>query len=227
LYAIGGPDGSGVLVSEDNGNTFTPINTVAGAGYALNDGNSLHTLRIANGRLWITGTSGDAAFNYLHWLTPGETSWQQGATGGFPPPAQLGGFGTITDVVYDDVSSRYFAIAEIGGVWSSADGATWEERTSGFGGIGAPASLATVDGALFALRPLSGLRRSTDAGLSWHANSPHTGADGGQLRRAAGGVSFIVTGPSSSSIAYHTKDGGQSWITVPGLPPGMGNNLSG
>lgn len=44
LYAIGGLTGRGVLVSEDAGNSFTAVNTVASAGYSLTDTNSFHTL---------------------------------------------------------------------------------------------------------------------------------------------------------------------------------------
>jgi uncharacterized delta-60 repeat protein len=227
LYAIGGPSGRGVLVSTDQGATFTPVNSVAGAGYALSEVNLLHTLRFAHDRLWVTGNDGSAAVNYLHWLTPGGTTWTQGSTAGFPPPASLASFGTISDLVYDAASARYFAMAEIGGVWSSADGSTWEPRTEGFGGIGAPASLAEVDGKIFALRPLSGLHRSTDAGLTWEFNSPHTDVDGAQLRRTGDALTFVVNGFSNTSIAYVSRDAGETWITSPGQPPNIGGNLSG
>ncbi|HSP42806.1 MAG TPA: hypothetical protein VLO11_08050 [Luteolibacter sp.] len=227
LYVVGGPSGKGVLVSEDGGQTFTAINTVVGAAYNLADANTMTTLRFANGRLWVSTSSPDAAFNYLHWLTPGDTEWQQGSISGFPPPVQLNSFGVIDDVVWDATTGLYYCVAQLGGVWVSADGQTWEQRTSGFGGSGAPASLAAVDGTVFALRPLSGLRRSTDAGLSWSANSPHQGVDGGHLRRTGDKVSFQVVGDFSQTINYMTPDKGETWVTVTGLPPGMFNRLSG
>lgn len=228
LYALAGPDGSGVVVSEDGGTTFTPINTVSGVGYSLADANTLNALRFANGEVWVSGSSGDAAFNYLHRLTPGTTAWQQGSTSGFPPPAQLGSFGAIDDVVFDPVSSLYYSIAQLGGVWVSADSQSWTQRTEGFGGMGAPASLAVVDGKVFAMRPLSGGPHvTTDGGLTWTPTSPFSGVDGGRLTRTGDSLTFIVPGVSSSSVVHTTADAGASWRTRAGQPPGMSGNLSG
>jgi hypothetical protein len=227
LYVIGGPGGKGVLVSDDGGQTFTAINTVAGASYSLTDANTMGALRFANGRMWVSASDSDAAFNYLHWLTPGDTTWQQGSTAGFPPPINFNSFGMIDDVVWDATTALYYCVAQLGGVWVSADGQTWQQRTTGFGGSGAPASLAAIDGTIFALRPLSGLRRSTDAGLTWTANSPHQGVDGGHLRLTGDKVSFQVVGDFSQTINHMTPDKGATWVTVTGLPPGMFNRLGG
>ena len=227
LYLLGGPNAKGVLVSTDHGDTFTPINDVAGAAYSLADGNTLNSLRFANGRVWVSGSSPDAAFNYLHSLIPGESEWQQSSTAGFPPPAQLAGFGVIDDIVWDAATGLYYCIAQLGGVWVSADGVTWEQRTSGFVGSGTPASVAAIDGTIFALRPLSGLRRSTNAAITWAENIVHTSAvDGGQLIRTSDNISFMVPGLSSTSITYMTPDKGESWVTVASQPPGMSNRFS-
>ncbi len=228
LYALGGPNGSGVLVSADGGQTFSAVNAVEGAGYSLAGGNPLNTLRFANGRVWVSGVVPGADSNYLHSLAPPAAEWQRSSTGGFPPPIQFNSFGVITDLVYDEVTQLYYCVSELGGVWVSADAQTWEQRTEGFGGNGAIASIAAIDGTVFALRPQSGgPRRTTDGGLTWTATSPHTGVDGGQLLRTGSRISFVVPGLSGTSIAYVSPDKGESWTTVPGLPHGMPNSLSG
>lgn len=231
IYLIGGPlqngqDQLGVLVSADGGATFSPLNAVTGAGYDLTSAINPNTLSFANGYVWFSGAAGDSTVNYLHRLVPGQTSWEQAGLSGFPPPAQLGGFGVIDQVVYDEVTQLYYNIAQIGGVSVSADGRNWERRTEGFGGIGAPSSMAAIDGTVFAIRPLSGLRRTTDSAMTW-SQTGFNGIDGAHLQRIDDTISFLVPGLSATSVAWVTTDKGDTWRTVTGLPPGMTTRLSG
>lgn len=227
LYVLGGTQGQGVLVSSDGGASFSAINAVAGAGYTLTEAQLL-SLREANGQVWVSGSSGNSSINYLHRLGPGGTTWERAAVSGFPAPAQIASFGVITDLVWEPVSSQYFAIAEIGGVWASSDALNWSPRTEGFGGIGAPASLATVDGKVFAMRPLSGGPQvTTDGGLTWAPTSPYTDGEGGFLTRSGEAITFNVSGFSGTSTTYMTPDGGETWKTITGLPLGMQTRLSG
>jgi len=227
LFVLGGSNGTGVLVSNDGGNTFTPLNAVANAAYTLDDAGQVHGLGYANGRVWFMASSGDASFNYLHSLAPGATEWEQAGLSGFPPPIQIGSFGAITDIVYVPESGLYFCIAELGGVYSSADGRNWEKRSSGFDGSGAVASLEAIDGKVFAIRPLSGGPKvSADNGLSWASVSPFTGFDGANLQRIGDTLVFVVSG-GNSAAAYLGLNGGTDWLMQQGLPFGLWGNLNG
>lgn len=226
LYVIGGAEGRGVLVSADAGATFTPLNTVSGASYSLTDALAIHGLHFANGYVYVSSSSGDASQNYLHRLLPGATAWEQAGLSGFPPPVEFNSFGAIADLVYDASTALYYCIAEIGGVYVSSDGRIWQRRTEGFDGIGAPSSLAALDGTVFAVRPLSGVHRTTDGGVTWSPTG-FSGVDGAMLRRTGDSVTLVVPGLSGTSVAWVSQDRGDTWLTVPGLPLGMGNFLSG
>ncbi|HVY71160.1 MAG TPA: hypothetical protein VHH73_14610, partial [Verrucomicrobiae bacterium] len=74
LYVLGK---TGVFVSGNGGNSFTAINAVPGASYAL-DKYTLRFVGVANGSVWVGTDPGSAAFNdglaTLHRLTPGQTT---------------------------------------------------------------------------------------------------------------------------------------------------------
>lgn len=79
---------------------------------------------------------------------------------------------------------------------------------------------------MLALRPLGGVHRTTDGGLTW-SQTGFSGVEGAILRRTGDTVSLVVPALFSTSVAWISQDRGDSWLTVPGLPLGMGNFLSG
>jgi hypothetical protein len=208
LYVLGN---RGVYVSADNGASFTPINDVAGASYSLtNIGHRF--LRYVNGSVWIGSDPGSGAFNLgqasLHRLTPGQTVWQK-SSNGFP-------IGSVDnqadDIAFDASTGTYYVAAAIGGVFVSSNGTDWEQRVTGLGGLGLPASIVAFNGKAFSLRPGGKVYRTTNQGANWTALNSHPGPSSGFLLEKNGRVMFSTSGNNALEDGfYYTDDDGATW----------------
>lgn len=208
LYVLGS---TGVYVSSDHGASFTPINDVAGASYSLtNIGHRF--LRYVNGSLWIGSDPGSGAINdghaTLHRLTPGQTVWQK-SSNGFP-------IGSVDnqadDIAFDASTGTYYVAAAIGGVFVSTNGTDWEQRVTGLGGLGLPASIVAFNGKAFSLRPGGKVYRTTNQGANWTALNSHPGPSSGFLLQQNGRVMFSTSGNNALEDGfYYTDDDGATW----------------
>lgn len=222
LYVLGS---TGVFMSDNDGESFTAINTVAGADYNLAD--RAHTaLDFAGGFVWLsTNPDGTPGYQRLHRLTPGQTVWERAAFSG----ENLSGVGSTfpESVAYDGATGSFYFNSALGGVYHSSDGINWQQRTTGFPGSGSPASVNAIDGTVFAIRPGSGgVKRSVDQAQTW-IDSPQNDFDSSPLIRTGDSMSYMVTGVSSSSVVYFSHDKGLTWEVSLGHPPGMRPRLSG
>lgn len=201
----------GVYVSADNGATFTAINTVSGASYSLtNIGHRF--LRYVNGYLWVGSDPGSAAINdghaTLHRLVPGQTAWEKCSTG-FP-------IGTVDnqadDIAYDASTGTYYAASAIGGMFVSANGTDWQQRTTGLGGLGLPATVTAQNGKAFTIRPNGKVSRTTNQGLNWTQLASHPGPGSGFLLQRNGRLMVATTGNNTlEDGVYYSDDDGDSW----------------
>lgn len=212
LHALGR---TGVYVSSDGGNSFSAVNQVAG-GFPDLAGQSLRFIKQVNGSIWIggSGVTGEpgVAGPRLHRLTPGETVWQP-RSGGLPGDISEG---APEDITHDPVSGNHFITLSTGTVYvSTDDGASWQARSNGLGGIGSPSTIAHAGGAVLASRPLAGVLRTTDQGGVW------------QPSLAAGSASVGMMIPHNGRLLvmfdrtiHLSDDGGLSWGRREGLSHG-------
>lgn len=212
LYVLGE---TGVYVSADDGQSFTAINSLPGEPYDL-DVLQFTFIKYVNGIVWAGGLRvtqpGLGAIDRLYRLTPGATAWQKSGAG-IPADSPAG---TADDIAFDPASGAYFVGAGVGGVYVSTDGGfTWERRDGGLGGVGLPASVATLDGTAFAARPLGGVFSSTDQGAEWTPALAISDAPGnlivhdGRLLMLSVGTDFFVS------------DDGATWDRIAGVPHGV------
>lgn len=211
----------GVLVSADDGATFSPLNDVAGGGPDLGDlaGDALNMIRFVNGQVWIGGsgvtTTPGTLIDRLHRLTPGESVWQP-CGGGLTPQ-----WGSPDDIGFDPVSGLHFLTHSTGEISVSSDGGlTWERRTNGLSGIGSPSSVVAADGAFLTSRP-SRVMRSTDQGGSWTTSLPSTWESLGNMVKHQDRVLLW----RDMKVDF-TDDAGASWKRVPDPLPGVLGGVS-
>ncbi len=209
LYVLGS---TGVYVSSDNGNSFTPVNTVSGtSSYTLtNTGHRF--IKYINGAVWIGSDPGSGAINLghasLHRLTPGQAVWVK-SSNGFP-------VGSVDnqadDIAYDASTGTYYVAAAIGGVFVSTNGMDWQQRTTGLGGLGLPASIVAFNGKAFSLRPGGKVYRTTNQGTNWTALNSHPSPSSGFLLEKNGRVMFSTAGNNTLEDGfYYTDDDGATW----------------
>ncbi len=202
LYVLGS---TGVYVSSDNGNSFTPINTVSGtSSYSLTN-NGHRFVKYVNGAVWIGSDPGSGAINLghasLHRLTPGQTVWVK-SSNGFP-------IGSVDnqadDIAYDASTGTYYAAAAIGGAFVSTNGTDWQQRTTGLGGLGLPASVVAFNGMAFELRPLAQVHKTSDRGTNWTALTSHQGISSGFLLEVNGRLMFSTSGGTTLQDGFITR----------------------
>lgn len=212
LYVLGE---KGVFVSENNGNSFTPINSVTGGGPDLSQ-HVQRFIKFVNGEIWVGGlgfiASGQPAAPRLHRLTPGQTVWQASA-GGLPGEF---GEGSEDDLTYDPVSGIYFGTLSTGTVYVSTDGGNnWQPRTNGLGGIGSPSSIVPVGGSVLTSRPLAGVLKTTDQGLNWTGVRSFGQESIGNMIEQNGRL--LLT---AGRTLHFSDNEGSTWNQVPNLPHG-------
>lgn len=216
LYVLGA---NGVYVSSDNGNSFSPVNAVSGgASYTLaNLGHRF--IKYVNGFMWLGSDPGSTAINNghatLHRLVPGQSSWERVSTG-FP-------IGTVDnqadDIAFDSVTGTYFVGAALGGAFVSEDGGiSWQQRTTGLGGLGLPVSVVAFGGRAFEFRPLAQVHRTLNRGSNWTALVSHSGTSGGFLLEKNGRIMFSTTGGTTAENGfYYSDNNGDTWTFLRGL----------
>jgi len=215
LYVLGS---TGVYVSQDNGNSFSPVNTVAGTtSYTLTNINH-RFIKYVNGSMWVGSDPGSAAFNLghatLHRLAPGQTEWQKNSAG-FPADTVDN---QADDIAYDSTTGTYYVGAGLGGIFVSDDGINWQQRTTGLGGIGLPASVVAFGGQAFAFRPLAQVHRTLNRGSNWTAMVSHSGTSGGYLLEKNGRIMFSTTGGTVPLNGfYYSDNNGDTWTFLRGL----------
>ncbi len=215
LYLLGQ---GGVFVSEDGGATFAALNTVPGASYNL--GNYGHRfVGYAGGHVWVGTDPGSATLNdglhALHRLAPGQTTWTKAANG-FPA---LTTGNQADDIAYDVSTGTYYVAAAIGGALVSTDGLNWEQRNSGNGGLGLPATVEAFNGAAFMVRPLGGVNRTLNQGTNWTATGGIPGPGSGTLLRLGNRLLIAVSGNNTLQDGlYYTDDLGVTWTFSKEIP---------
>ena len=209
LYVLGD---RGVYVSSDNGDSFTPINDVAGTtAYTLTNLNH-RFVKYVNGYVWIGSDPGSGAINLghasVHRLTPGQTVWEK-SSNGFP----VGDTGNqADDIAYDASTGTYYVAAALGGAFVSSNGTDWEQRTTGLGGLGLPASVVAFNGMAFELRPLAQVHKTTNRGTNWTALVSHQGISSGYLLEMNGRIMFSTSGNNTLQDGfYYSDDFGATW----------------
>jgi hypothetical protein len=214
LYLLGR---RGVLVSENNGASFTVLTEVAGGGASLDQyvDRALSTIKFVNGEVWIAGSGVTDAPGQvtarLHRLTPGETVWRPSSTG-FPI-----GRGSADDIAHDPVSGLYFLTHSTGQVSVSSDGGyTWEQRSNGLVGMGSPSSVLAIDGVFLTSRPLGDVLRSTNQGANWQLALQAT-QDGVRPMIAHQGRALLWRG----TAVDFSDDSGWTWKRVAPALPGV------
>lgn len=235
LYVLGS---TGVYVSDDNGSTFTAINTVTGTigGVDLSTA-GLRGLEFENGFVWTFDDPASGRINGLssiYRLTPGQTTWTP-AGNGFPI-LQTGD--VADDISYDSSTGTYYAAASAnnaspvpnaGSVWTSTDGLNWTERATGLSGLGLPTSILARDGVAYVHFPNSGLFKSTDQGLNWEAVPAFGNAPYGNLVELNGTV-FLHrdNGGDDIEMKFTNDDGatfGSSKVPIGGRHMESGNGI--
>jgi len=226
LFIMGG-EGIGVLMSEDNGETFRPINTVNGAGYSLADGLFFNGLYEANGEVWLGAQNWavGVGFQSVHRLPAGAEVWEQTD---LPSAAS---FGALQDVIYEPVSGQYFVASSASGVFASSDARNWTNVDGGTTQLtNALLALATLDGRVFALNAFGSpsLRMTTDGGATWTPVSDYstTNGPGRPVHVVDGTVVAVETGLSFTSPTHLSTDAGGTWETIENRPGTLNNNLS-
>ncbi len=215
LYVLGA---KGVFMSGDGGNSFSAINSVPGAAYSL-DKYGHRFVGVANGLVWAGTDPGSAALNdglaTLHRLTPGETTWTK-SSAGFPT---LTTGNQADDIAYDATTGTYYVAAALGGAFVSTDGINWEARNNGNGGLGLPATVETINGVAFMVRPLAGINKTTDRGLTWTSTGAYPGLASSHLLALNGRLMIAVNGPNLLLDGlYFSDDLGVTWTFTQGLP---------
>jgi len=225
LFIMGG-EGIGVLMSEDNGETFRPVNTVNGASYTLADGWTFDGIYVANGEVWLGAQNwGGVGFQNVHRLPAGSEVWEQTD---LPSGAS---FGALQDVIYEPVSSQYFVAGSAGGVYTSGDARNWTDVDDGVTQLtNGLLALATVNGRVFALNAFGSpsLRMTTDGGATWTPVSDYstTNGPGRPLHAVNGTIVAVETGLNFTSVTHLSTDAGDTWETVVNSPDSLNNNLS-
>jgi uncharacterized delta-60 repeat protein len=218
LYVLGD---KGVFVSSDGGNSFSAVNTVSGASYNLG-AYGLRFIEVANGYVWVGADPGSAALNdglaTLHRLTPGETTWSKSGNGF--PALTLGN--QADDIAYDSSTGTYYVAGALGGAVVSSDGINWEVRNNGNGGIGLPATVEAFNGVAFMVRPLGGINRTVDQGVTWTATGGIPGPGSGTLLRLGNRILIATSGYNTlQDGVYFSDDMGVTWTFTKGLPGQM------
>ncbi len=218
LYVLGD---KGVFVSNDGGNSFSAVNAVNGAGYNLG-AYGLRFIEVANGYVWVGADPGSAALNdglaTLHRLTPGETTWSKSGNGF--PALTLGN--QADDIAYDSSTGTYYVAGALGGAMVSTDGVNWEVRNNGNGGIGLPATVEAFNGVAFMVRPLGGVNRTVDQGVTWTATGGIPGPSSGTLLRLGNRILIATSGYTTlQDGVYYSDDMGVTWTFTQGLPRQM------
>ncbi len=215
LYVLGS---TGVFVSSDNGNSFSPVNDVAGTGsYTLTNLNH-RFIKYINGYVWVGSDPGSGAINLghasLHRLIPGQTSWQK-SSNGFP----IGDTGNqADDIAYDSSAGIYYAGAALGGAFVSSDGLNWQQRTTGLGGLGLPTSVVAFNGMAFELRPLTTVHKTMNQGTNWTALASHQGVSSGYLLEKGARIMFASSGNNTLQDGFnYSDDNGATWTFLTGL----------
>lgn len=231
LFLIGG-EGIGVLMSEDNGQSFRPLNAVNGAGYTLADGWQFDGLFLAHGEVFLSASNwGGVGFQSLHRLPAGAEVWEQAAASGIDTSR-----GGVVDIVFEPVSGQYFAAALRNGVLASSDARNWSAVIPGPSSFWTPEnwlSVATVDGRVFAARGGSSgvVRMTSDGGATWTEVSDFSRSSGSavgtRLQVVDGTVVAITQGAATTGFEAHlSADAGDTWERIKGLPLGVSDNLS-
>ncbi|MGV3756749.1 MAG: hypothetical protein ACO1QS_15305, partial [Verrucomicrobiota bacterium] len=218
LYVLGQ---TGVFVSSDGGNSFTAVNAVSGASYNLG-AIGLRFIEVANGYVWVGADPGSGALNdglaTLHRLTPGQTTWSKSGNGF--PALTLGN--QADDIAYDSSTGTYYVAGALGGALVSTDGLNWEVRNNGNGGIGLPATVEAFNGTAFMVRPLGGINRTVDQGVTWTATGGIPGPGSGTLLRLGNRILIATSGWTTlQDGVYYSDDMGVTWTFTQGLPGQM------
>ncbi len=215
LYVLGD---KGVFVSSDGGNSFSAVNTVSGASYNLG-AYGLRFIEVANGFVWVGADPGSAALNdglaTLHRLTPGQTTWSKSGNGF--PALTLGN--QADDIAYDSSTGTYYVAGALGGAMVSTDGVNWEARNNGNGGIGLPATVEAFNGVAFMVRPLGGINRTVDQGVTWTPTGGIPGPSSGTLLRLGNRILIATSGYTTlQDGVYYSDDMGVTWTFAQSLP---------
>ncbi|MDZ8119926.1 LCCL domain-containing protein [Pontiella agarivorans] len=229
LYVLGD---TGIFRTSDNGNSFSTLNTVSGAGYDL----GLTALRFVEraGDYIYVGTdpgSYTATLGYtaMHRLQPGDTVWEQAAQPGLTGPINV----SVDDVSYDPGSDMYYAASAFAGCYVSSNGLHWTERRNGLPETGLPygafvnaRSVDAHEGKVFLnlysvlAENNGGVYVSEDHGLSWTRSGGVGGTPGG-LVRFGSRLLYATSGPATPDDGvYYTDDGG-NWKYSPFLGHGF------
>ncbi len=193
----------GVLVSNDNGNSWAEINN------GLGTDTFILSIAIRDSNIF-TGTSGHGVFRSSN----GGTSWTAANNG-------LSGYGIVSLVIND---TNIFAGTLVNGVFLSSDnGASWKEVNNGL--KDSIISSLTISGSnIFAGTFGGGVFLSTDNGSSWTA--VNNGITDSVIYCLTASGSNIFAGTLNGSV-FLSSNNGSSWTAVDsGLPKTTGISLA-
>ncbi|MCX6132214.1 MAG: SUMF1/EgtB/PvdO family nonheme iron enzyme [Ignavibacteriales bacterium] len=184
-----GTEGSGVLLSTDDGGSWTTVNNGFGKSYIV-----VSALAVSGTNLFA-GVGGSGVFV----STNNGSSWNQT------------GLTNTTILAFAISGSSIFAASDTGGVFRSTNnGGTWAQFNSGLS-IKRICSLAAIGANIFAGTYGNGVFLSTNSGSSW--TPVNTGLTNGYPSALAVLGSNLYAGTNGGGV-YLSTNNGSSWTSV-------------
>jgi hypothetical protein len=224
LYVVGD---TGIFRTSDNGDSFSALNTVSGAGYDLGV-SALRFVERAGDYIYVGTNPGNdtqtLGYTAMHRLEPGDIAWEQAAQVGLTGPIAV----SVEDISYDSSEGMYYAASIHAGCYVSSNGLDWTERRVGlpettYGGTFVNAySVDADDGKVFlnvyglGADQNGGAYVSENGGLTW-VKSGGVGGTMGALARFGDRLLYSTSGPTIPDYGVYYTDDGENWHHTPFL----------